>query len=90
MKNPVNQPNTIEDVIRYLVNLIAEEFNVDPEGIDIDKEFVELGFDSVNALVILDRIEKEFKLELNTLYFWDYPTVRSFAEQIFKDITNKP
>ena len=77
--------DSVEDVISFLKKIIAEETNVSPDSIDIDIEFFQFGLDSINSLVLLDQAEKEFGIELNPLFFWDYPTIRSFSEHIFEE-----
>ena len=81
MKNADN----VEQVVNYLKEIIATELKQTVEEIDENVEFHEFGFDSINSLVLLDKAEKHFDIELNPLFFWDYPTIRSFSEHVFEE-----
>ncbi len=74
-----------QEVIDFIKGIIAEEIKESPEKIDVDSEFFEFGLDSINSLVLLDKAEKHFDVELNPLFFWDYPTIRTFGEHIYKE-----
>ncbi len=54
-----------------------------PEEIDLTNEFMELGIDSMQAMFLLDELEKSLNCEINPHLFWEYPTVEKFCEQLF-------
>lgn len=80
---------SVEDVITFLQQIVAEEIKEPVEGIDIDMHFYEFGFDSISSLYLLEQIEQHFKIQLNQLYFWDFPTIRGFAQQVFEEQSPK-
>jgi acyl carrier protein len=49
------------------------------EEIHDNADFFSLGLDSISCVYVLDKLEKKIDLELNPLYFWDYPTVESLS-----------
>jgi len=75
----------IEDVISFLKQVVAREIKEPIEEIGEDKHFYEFGFDSVSSLYLMDEIEKHFDIQINQLNFWDYPTIRTFSEFLFRE-----
>ena len=74
-----------EVVLNFIKKEIAEEIKIPAEKIDVDTTFHSLGLDSLSAVLILHNIEKEFRIELNPIHFWDYPTPASFTSFILKE-----
>lgn len=72
------------DLIEFIKKEIANETGSDIETVDENVSFHTLGLDSLSAVLILFNIEKEFNVELNPIYFWDYPTPAEFADFIIK------
>ncbi|MBN2536084.1 MAG: amino acid adenylation domain-containing protein [Spirochaetales bacterium] len=50
--------------------------------IDIDRDFYELGGDSINASVIINAINKKLALHLNMVSIFDYPSISGLAKHI--------
>ena len=76
----------LNEIISFMKASLASEVNMSASHIDIHKDFFEYGLDSINAIYFLELIEREFKLQLSPLYFWDYPTIHSLAVQIQLEI----
>lgn len=74
---------TREQLLDFIKKEIASETEI--ANVDEHKSFHELGLDSLSAVLILHNIETEFGIELNPIYFWDYPTPASFADFIVKE-----
>lgn len=70
------------EILKLLKQEIAAETGIHLEEIEDSSTFYDLGLDSVSCVFVLDKIEKKLKLELNPIYFWDYPTVGQFAGYI--------
>ncbi len=51
-----------------------------------DETFKSLGVDSLHALQLKNKIQEEFKLQLNVSVVWQYPTVNKFADFIAKEL----
>ena len=70
---------TKEQVIHILKEEISRESGLPITDIADHADFFSLGLDSISCVYILDRLEKKIKVELNPIYFWDYPTVESLS-----------
>jgi len=80
---------TEAELIEFFRTKIAEELGIDKNEIEPTIEFINFGLDSVNAIFILQHIEKYIGAELNPLLLWDYPTIESFSKYIVATF-NKP
>ena len=76
-----------QEIIEFLKQAIARETKDPIASIDVDTNFFEFGFDSINSLYLIQELEDYFDVELNPLYFWEYPSIRLLAEQIHKEFS---
>lgn len=74
-----------DEVLNFIKKEIAEETKFPIEKIDVNTSFHSLGLDSLSAILILHNIEMKFGIELNPIYFWDYPTPALFTGFIIKE-----
>lgn len=80
---------TEASLIDFFRTRISEELGIDKNEVEPTIEFINFGLDSVNAIFILQHIEKYIGAELNPLLLWDYPTIESFSKYIVETF-NKP
>lgn len=73
---------TKADVLHLLKSEIASESGLSISEISDGASFSELGLNSISAVFILDVLEKKLGVEMNPLFFWDYPTVELLAEYL--------
>ena len=73
---------TKAQIIILLKQEISKENGLPLSEIEDSATFYSLGLDSINAVFVLDKLEKHLKVEMNPLFFWDYPTVELLAEHI--------
>ena len=73
---------TKAEVLQLLKTEIASETGISVSEIEDSASFFELGLNSISAVFILDILEKKLDIEMNPLFFWDYPTVELLAEYI--------
>ena len=73
---------TKAEILTRLKKEIAKETGLTVAEIDDSATFYSLGLDSISSVFVLDKLEKELKVYLNPLFFWDYPTVGLFADYI--------
>ncbi len=73
---------TKADILNVLKEQLAGQTGLSVPEIEDDATFYSLGLDSVSAVYLLDRLEKKLQIEMNPLFFWDYPTVAQLAEHL--------
>ncbi|BBX61829.1 polyketide synthase [Mycobacterium saskatchewanense] len=64
--------------------------NVDPEAIDPDKAFQELGFDSLTAVEMRNRLKTATGLSLSPTLIFDYPTPGALARYMRAELAGVP
>jgi acyl carrier protein len=74
-----------DELLTFIKSAISEETGVGLESIDESQPFIQMGLDSLSSIVILNQIEDKFNVELNPIYFWDYPTLGSFTDFLLKE-----
>lgn len=82
-------PIVMSKLSHFIQLKIAETLGTKPEEVGLDEEFMTLGLDSMHAIFLIDEIEKEFNVEINPHSFWEYPTIKSFSENLEKKIAAK-
>lgn len=70
------------DILLLLKTEIARETGIPVTDIADSASFFDLGLNSISAVFILDVLEKKLGIEMNPLFFWDYPTVELLAGHI--------
>lgn len=73
---------TKTEILQLLKDEIASETGISSSEIADSASFFELGLNSISAVFILDVLEKKLKIEMNPLFFWDYPTVELLADYL--------
>jgi polyketide synthase PksN len=78
-----------EGLIEAIKKLIAEETGIPKNEINESDTFFNLGFDSVSCIFLMDKLEKELKIELNPIHFWDYPSIDTYSEFLIQEYLSK-
>ena len=78
-----------EDLIEVIKKLIAEETGIPLNEINDSDTFFSLGLDSVSCIFLMDKLEKEFQVELNPIHFWDYPSIDTYSEFLKHEYLSK-
>ncbi|WP_338932910.1 SDR family NAD(P)-dependent oxidoreductase [Streptomyces netropsis] len=76
-----------EERLRFLVDLVRAEAAVvlahpSPEAIAAEREFRQLGFDSLTAIELRNRLSTTTGIALSATLVFDYPTPRRLAEYL--------
>jgi polyketide synthase PksL len=66
---------TKEEIKQILKAEINKETGLPLGEIEDNSDFFSLGMDSISCVYVLDRVEKKLNMELNPIYFFDYPTI---------------
>ncbi|WP_234715049.1 type I polyketide synthase, partial [Mycobacterium tuberculosis] len=64
--------------------------NITPEAIDPDKAFQDLGFDSLTAVEMRNRLKSATGLSLSPMLIFDYPTPNRLASYIRTELAGLP
>lgn len=68
-----------EVVQNKVVELLASYLKVESVEIDVDKQFMSYGLDSINAVTLIGDIEDWLDVELPTTLLWDCNCIRELA-----------
>jgi acyl carrier protein len=71
---------TRHEIMTIIKEEVARETGLPLTEIEERADFFSLGLDSIRAVYVLDQLEKKLKMELNPIYFWDYPTIGALSE----------
>lgn len=80
---------TQADTIILIKKLISKETGISMDEIKENDSFFNLGLDSVSCIFLMDKLEKELKVELNPIHFWDYPSIDTYADFLVKEYLSK-
>ena len=73
---------TKEELIQLFKQEIVRETGIPLNEIEDSASFYSLGLDSISCVYVLDKLEKKLKVEMNPMFFWDYPTIESLSAHI--------
>ena len=66
-------------VRRALIDLLAQELRQEPDSIDADRGFVELGLDSISGVTWVRAINQRYGTAIEATRVYTHPTVEQFA-----------
>ena len=73
---------TKTEIAGIIQKLISEETGRSDDLLEHNTEFFNYGIDSLKAVFLLEKLERQFSIQLDPIIFWDYPTIESLAEYI--------
>ncbi len=76
------------DIVRAHIATVLG--NVSPESVESDKAFQDLGFDSLTAVEMRNRLKTATGLSLSPTLIFDYPTPKALAEYIRTELAGVP
>jgi len=75
-----NGPPGEDAIIEWLVEHVAREVKIAPDGISVDEAFFDIGLNSLSTLIVSGELGEFLGYEdFNPTLFWDYPTIRKLA-----------
>ncbi|UVT95127.1 SDR family NAD(P)-dependent oxidoreductase [Streptococcus mutans] len=86
MQGKTKQNNDV--VVNQIMTVIQKILHLEEDSLDINMGFKDMGVDSISGLEIVREINKVFKLELDSIIIYDYPTIGELANYI-EEIVNK-
>ena len=74
-------PNT-EAIQNWLIGRLAQSLEIEPQAIDIHKDFSEYGLDSVEAINLSGELEGFLGCRLSPTLLWDYQNIHALAQYL--------
>jgi myxalamid-type polyketide synthase MxaB len=72
-------------LIRSISNSVAQVLGIkNVEEIEIDRTFADLGLDSLSYVELRNKLQITLEINLSTTAIFDYPSIRSIADYIYK------
>ncbi len=72
-----------------LTTSLAQALYIDRSDIDSDKNFVDLGLDSIIGVEWVRSINKHYNTSITATKVYDYPTIRDFSKFVEKELLSK-
>ena len=72
-----------------LIKSLADALGMDSGDIDADKQFIEMGMDSIIGVEWINSINKKFGTKFAATVVYDYPNIREFARLLEDELNNK-
>jgi acyl carrier protein len=79
MTSHTPNPQSIRELV---LQLLARELRIKEDEINADMPLVEMGLDSMSALIISGELEDRWGVKLPTTLLWDCPTVEALVKQL--------
>lgn len=77
---------TEDELTKQIIRIISDESKIPIDEILPTHSFFELGLDSISAIFMMEKLEHELQVELNPIFFWDYPTIEEYARYIVNEV----
>jgi acyl carrier protein len=76
-------------VIEFLKTRLSHFTKLDKEAIGPDSVLVDLGLQSIDAVLLSGEVEDEFRIELDPATIFEHETFGSFAAEISKRLASR-
>jgi len=73
------QSATNHDFIQILSESLANALYMELGDVDIDRQFTEMGLDSIVGVEWVNELNRKFSLNINATIVYDYPTIKDFS-----------
>ncbi|MCR8978417.1 SDR family NAD(P)-dependent oxidoreductase [Brevibacillus laterosporus] len=85
--NPTRFTYSLETLREELTEGLAEAMFMQPEEVDVDCKFIDIGVDSIIGVEWVKAINKKYKTSITATKVYDYPSIREFAEYLHKELS---
>lgn len=75
-----------ESLRHMLINTLASALYLEPNEIDADKSFIDIGLDSIVGVEWIKTINKKLEIELSSTKIYDYATINALAKYIYNQL----
>ena len=73
---------TQPDVVAFLTERVARRLRRAPDAIDRDADLIELGIESIDAVLISGDLEDRYGIELDPVLLFECRTIRRVADRV--------
>ncbi|QNV57856.1 Polyketide synthase PksN [Paenibacillus polymyxa E681] len=80
---------SVEILQEELTTSLAQALYIDRSDIDSDRNFVDLGLDSIIGVEWVRSINKHYNTAITATKVYDYPTIRDFSKFVEKELLSK-
>jgi polyketide synthase PksN len=77
---------SFQEVVDELKVTLAEALYMEKEKVDSDKNFVDMGLDSIIGVEWMQTINKRFNISVSATKIYDYPNIRKLSEYLAAEI----
>lgn len=74
---------SIEDKV---VEIVMEVLGIKKDEIQLDKQFIDYGVDSINGLSLVEMINDELDVTIKTTSLFDYPNIETMSSYLFEQV----
>ncbi|AOJ06106.1 polyketide synthase [Burkholderia sp. ABCPW 14] len=71
-----------EDIVDWMTGYLAARLRTDSGSIDVNKQFIEYGLDSADAMRMVGDLEDYLGVELSPSLPYQYPTIDALAQAL--------
>ncbi|EMB63048.1 beta-ketoacyl synthase N-terminal-like domain-containing protein, partial [Streptococcus mutans] len=71
-----------ESIKQRIRSIVGKILNIPLDETIADSQFKELGVDSISGIEIIHDINRQFKIDLDTIIIYNYPTIEDLSEYI--------
>lgn len=75
-----------DELIAWLQARFAEILELDPAEITEDKDFADLDADSIDLIEVVNRVERDFGIQIEEQQLYDVETVGEFVDLIDREL----
>jgi acyl transferase domain-containing protein/thioesterase domain-containing protein len=86
--NPVAR-NIREEIVTQLANSFAAALFMKPDEINLDKQFSDMGLDSIISIEWINAINKQYSTNFESKILYDYSTINKFSKLIATTLNDK-
>ncbi len=79
-------PQLSEEVLRWLIQWLTQRANLNPEAMQADTPFAELGIDSLSAVEISQDLDQVLGLQLPPMVIWSFPSSAALSEYLAEQL----
>src|SRR5260370_18038742 len=87
--SPVEEQISKESIQKALIASLAKALYMNQRDVDIDKQFIDMGLDSIVGVEWVQAINKRYEMNLTATKVYDYPNIQEMAEFVKKELANK-